>query len=183
MIHEKRTLLYIQTKCNLRDVTSSIDSTICDVHFALSGSSLITLLHSGIEMIQAKKTNAPRVICARGLNNDNSKDSWLIAVRYYVTKGQKGTDRKTCGYATESEAIADSARFRHFLESSSRKHRPQWKQSTDATDGIQSLPVYSRIDCRNSIGVLSATELVLRRVLAHLNWRRNSTKPAASQQP
>ena len=136
MIHERRKLLYIQTKCDLRDVTSSIDSTICDVHFALSGSSLITLLHSGIEMIQAKKTNAPRVICARGLNNDNSKDSWLIAVRYYVTKGQKGTDRITFGYATESEAVwlpyingitkTDSARFRHYLESSSRKHRPQW---------------------------------------------------------
>ena len=55
MIHERRKLLYIQTKCDLRDVTSSINSTICDVHFALSGSSLITLLHSGIEMIQAKK--------------------------------------------------------------------------------------------------------------------------------
>ena len=111
-------------------------------------------------MIQAKKTNAPRVICVRGLNNDISKDSWLIAVRYYVTKGQKGTDRKTCGYATESEAVADSARFRHFLESSSQKHRQQWKQSTDTTDGTQSIPVYSRIDCRNSIGVLSVTELV-----------------------
>ena len=33
----------------------SIDSTICDVHFAPSGSTIITLLHSGIEMIQAKK--------------------------------------------------------------------------------------------------------------------------------
>ena len=40
---------------HLRDVSSSIDSTICDVHFALSVSSSITLLHSGIEMIQAKK--------------------------------------------------------------------------------------------------------------------------------
>ena len=152
------TLLYIQTKCDLRDVSSSIDSTICDVHFAVLGSSLITLLHSGVEMIEAEKTNAPRVICARGLNNDNSKDSWLIAVRYYVTEGQKGTDRKTCRYATESEAVSDSARFRHYLESSSQKYWPQRKQSTDTTDGIQSLSVYSRIDRRNGIGVLSATE-------------------------
>ena len=111
-------------------------------------------------MIQAKKTNELWVICARGLNNNISKDSWLIAVRYYVTKGQKGTDRKTCGYATESEAVADSARFRHHLESSSQKHRQQWKQSTDTTDGTQSIPVFSRIYCRNSIGVLSVTELV-----------------------
>ena len=53
-------------------------------------------------MIQAKKKNAPRVICARGLNNDNSKDSRLIAMRYYVTKGQKGTDRNSeyCGAKT-----------------------------------------------------------------------------------
>ena len=79
-------------------------------------------------------------------------------MRYYVTKGQKGTDRIKFGYATESEAVSDSARFRHYLESSSQKHIPQWKHSTDTTDGIQSPPVYSGIDCRNSIGVLSATE-------------------------
>ena len=72
------TLFYIKTKCDLRDVSSSIESTTFDVHFALSGSTLIISLHSGIEMIQAKKTNAPRVICARGLNNQ--KDSWLTAV-------------------------------------------------------------------------------------------------------
>ena len=64
------TLLYIQTKCDLRNVSSLTDSTISDVHFALSGPSLLTLLHSGIEMIFAKKTNAPRGICSVKLEKE-----------------------------------------------------------------------------------------------------------------
>ena len=107
-------------------------------------------------MIFAKKTNAPRVSCVRGRNDRNTEDSWLISVRYYGSSGQKGIDRKTYGYATEREAVSDSAHYRHYLESSGRSQKAKWNRSIERTD--EALPIYSSVNCSNSIRVLSSPE-------------------------
>ena len=109
-------------------------------------------------MIQAKKTNAPRIGVATGRKNGISADrSWYISVRYYVTNGQKGIDRKIYGYATKKDAVSDSALYRHHLESTSRSQRAKWDPSTFRMN--KKLPNYSSAECSNSIGVLSATEM------------------------
>lgn len=44
-----------------------------------------------------------------------------------ITKGRKGFNKRISGYATEREAVADSARFRYYqaVESSCREYRSQ----------------------------------------------------------
>ena len=67
-------------------------------------------------MIQAKKTNAPKV-----------KDAWLISVRYCATRGIKGITKIAYEYETERDALLEAEIFRHSLESSSRGMKENWE--------------------------------------------------------
>ena len=69
-------------------------------------------------MIQARKTNEPRVSSCKGISGDVIEKSWIIRVTYYSTSRQKGVHRKTTGYTSEKDALQEENHFKHALESS-----------------------------------------------------------------
>ena len=120
-------------------------------------------------MIQARKTNAPRVSSCKGTSGDVMKKSWIIRVTYYLTSGQKGVDKKTTGYASEKETLLEANHFKHALESWSRTKPLSWKpfmkRSAEETIELMSktnqLPQYSLLNWVHYPGLLSTAELKL----------------------
>ena len=166
--------LYRKVRCKYQQDTQPHSASNPDLKIGLSTSLWIPgsffwitglgVLHSIANhldiMIQARKTNAPRVSSCKGT-------SWIIRVMYYVTSGQKGVDKKTTGYASEKDALLEATHFRHALESSSRTKPLSWKpimkRSAQETIEMHSktnqLPQYSLLNCVHCSGLLSTAEL------------------------
>ena len=110
-------------------------------------------------MIQARKTNAPRVSPCKGTSGEVIKKSWIIRVTYYLTSGQKGVDKKTTGYASEKDALLEANQFR----TRPLFWKPFMKRSAEETIELLSkkiqLPQYSLLNCVHCSGLLSTPEL------------------------
>ena len=178
--------LYRKVRCKYQQATQPHSASNPDSEIGLSTSLRIAVLRSegsffwitgfGVLhsianhldiMIQARKTNAPRVSPCKGTSGEVIKKSWIIRVTYYLTSGQKGVDKKTTGYASEKDALLEANHFRHALESCSRTKPLSWKpfmkRSAEETIELLSkkiqLPQYSLLNCVHCSGLLSTPEL------------------------